>query len=100
MSKKTIGSLVGALVVIILLCVMFLHPVNVLSDSSYRWSVKVTGIKYDIEGVGFASGGYRVYLTEEEYLWFSENAAELSADPGSYIRWGLPWQLPKINAGA
>lgn len=100
MSKKVIGGIVGAVVVLLLLCVLLVHPVKVLSDSEYHWEVKVTGIKYSIEGVGFASGGYRVYLTEDNYLWFSENAVELAAGPGSYIRWGFPWDTPKINAGA
>ena len=94
-TKVTIGSIIA----VIILAIMFIHPVKVLSNQSYRYRVFLTLSTTEVESFVPMSGGWRAYINEDEYLWFSNNSYEYAEVKPFGVRWGFPWQKPTLQMG-
>lgn len=82
--------------------VMLIRPVKVFSHSEVKYIVHVAGIKYPIDAIADSKGGYRFYLDEDRYMWYSYGAIEEIRDEDAsemYIKWEYPWRQPKVNVG-
>lgn len=98
---KKIVIPISALIVVCAACLLLLHPVRVQNAEEYRYTIKVTGIKYDLDGgVGDRGGGYCCYYDDDNYTWLTYASAEVTHMPGGmYIKWGFPWQKVTVNMG-
>ena len=94
-TKVTIGSIVVA----IALAILFLHPVKVLSNQSYRYRVFVTLTTTKVESFVPMSGGWRAYLNDDDYVWFGAESYEYVEAKPFGIKWGFPWQKPTLQMG-
>lgn len=88
------------LVFVAAVCVLMLHPVKVMSQTEVKYKLRITGIKYTLDTVSDSGGGYRVYLDEDSYAWYSYPSIE-TGNTGlpMYIKYGFPWQKPYLNLG-
>lgn len=95
--KITIGSVI---VVVIVLAVLFVHPVKVLSNQDYKYKIFLTLTTTEVENFAPMSGGWRAYLNEEDYIWFSDGTYERAPDGTPFgVNWRWPWEKPILNMG-
>ena len=95
--KVAIGSVVIALLVA---AILFVHPVKVLCIDSYKWQIFVNLTHTDVESFTPMSGGWRAYLDEENYIWFSDGEYQYEKEGLPFgIKWTMPWQKPILKMG-
>ncbi len=98
MKKRIISG--TTLLVLLVAAVLLLHPVKVLSGTSYRYQVFITGTIIPVEGFSPMSGGVRAYLDEENYIWFSSGTYLEDAEAAPFgIRWDFFWKEPVLQYG-
>lgn len=98
MKRKVTVTLV--IVALIAAVVLFMHPVKVLSNESYRYQVFFTLTTTDVDSFAPLAGGWRAYLDDENYIWFSDGEYVPQPEGTPFgIKWGFPWQQPILNMG-
>lgn len=90
--KKAILPVI--LIIVVAVCAVFLQPIQLVSDTSYRYSVHV-GKEVKLQAVGEVSGGYRCYVNDDEYIFLgAKDCVAQSTDKNyKYIQYrlkGLP----------
>lgn len=76
----------GIMLLVALLCagVLFLQPLELVNHDQARLSIHF-GKTVPIQGIAEAGGGYRCYVSEDEYFWVSSNDCE--------VRYGGPLRV-------
>lgn len=95
--KIAIGTVIVATIAAL---VLFVHPVKVLSNESYKYQIFFTFTTTEVESFAPMSGGWRAYLDDTNYIWFSDGEYEYFPDDLPFgILWRLPWQKPYLRMG-
>ena len=90
----------GGVVLVLAALVLLVHPVKVLSGDSYHYAIYITGTNTDVEMFSPTSGGWRAYLDEDNYIWFSGGSADVQSDGHPFgIHWNFFWQKPELRMG-
>lgn len=98
MKRKVIS--ISTVVCILIALILFVHPVKVLSDTSYRYIITVSKTSTELESVVPMAGGVRCYINEDEYIWYSLGTYEtVDTSEALFIKWGFPWENDIISRG-
>ena len=97
--KRHVAWLSIALVLLVL-AIIFVHPVKVISDTQYHYTIKIAGTTTSLYGIADMAGGHRCYINETDYIWLGDGSYVEDFETGPIsITWGFPWQTDTLNRG-